>query len=83
MRVGDYVRWNSSGGPAQGRIERIQRAGTLTPPNSSFRLIATASDPAALIRVFRPAADGGWRATETLVAHRLSALRLIPNLTPA
>lgn len=75
VKRGDYVSWNSSGGRARGRIERIVRRGTLNVPDSDFTLNASADDPAALIRVYR---DG--ERTDTLVGHRLSTLTKISDI---
>jgi hypothetical protein len=66
LKEGDFVSWNSSGGRARGRIEHIMREGTLGVPDSEFSIDATAEDPAALIRIYRPG-DDGWDATETMV----------------
>jgi HK97 family phage prohead protease len=79
LAEGDFVSWNSSGGRARGRIEHIMREGTLGVPDSSFSINATPEDPAALIRIFRPA-DGEWEETETLVGHRFSTLTKIEPL---
>jgi HK97 family phage prohead protease len=79
LSEGDFVSWNSSGGRARGRIEHIMREGTLGIPDSSFSINATPEDPAALIRIFRPA-DGEWAETETLVGHRFSTLTKIEPL---
>jgi HK97 family phage prohead protease len=79
LAEGDFVSWNSSGGRARGRIEHIMREGTLGVPDSSFSINATPEDPAALIRIFRPA-DGEWEETETLVGHRFSTLTKIQPL---
>lgn len=72
LRLGDFVKWNSSGGTAKGRIEHIMREGVLGIPDSSFSINATKEDPAALIRIYR---DGG--ETDTLVGHKFSTLTKI------
>ncbi len=79
LSVGDFVRWESSGGTAQGRIERIERDGTINVPNSDFSVNGEEDDPAALIRIFQEG-DEGWGATSTLVAHRFSTLTKIADL---
>jgi len=79
LSVGDFVRWESSGGTAQGRIERIERDGTINVPNSDFTVNGEEDDPAALIRIFQEG-DEGWGATSTLVAHRFSTLTKIADL---
>lgn len=76
---GDFVRWDSSGGTAQGRIEHIMTEGTLGIPGSGFAINASEEDPAALIRIYRPSEEG-WQETETLVGHRFSTLTKIEPL---
>src|SRR6056297_1955042 len=79
LDVGDFVSWNSSGGRARGRIERIERDGSINVPDSDFTVSGTEDDPAALIRVYRPV-TGGWNASDVLVAHKFSTLRKINPL---
>jgi HK97 family phage major capsid protein/HK97 family phage prohead protease len=79
LKEGDFVRWDSSGGTARGRIEHVMREGTLGVPDSEFSIDASAEDPAALIRIYSQG-DNGWEATETLVGHRFSTLTKIPTL---
>lgn len=82
LKVGDFVRWNSSGGAARGRIERIERDGTINVPDSSFTINGTEDDPAALITLWREGADG-WAATDTKVGHKFSTLTKIKSLSEA
>jgi hypothetical protein len=77
--IGDFVSWNSSGGKARGKIERIVWAGTINIPNSDFTVTGTEDDPAALIRVFQKQ-DDGYEASETLVGHKFSTLTKIDSL---
>jgi len=77
--VGDYVSWNSSGGIARGRIVEIKTEGSINVPNSDFSITAEEGDPAVLIRVYREV-EGGWKATDTLVGHKMSELRAIDPL---
>lgn len=79
LKVGDFVSWNSSGGTARGRIERIIREGRLDVPGSDFTITASEDDPAALIRIYRPF-DGGWRAVNTRVGHKVRTLNQIEPL---
>ena len=81
-KVGDYVRWNSSGGIARGRIEEIKREGSINVPNSDFSITAEEGDPAVLIRVYREV-ESGWEATDTLVGHKMSELTYIDPLPEA
>jgi len=77
--VGDFVSWNSSGGTARGKIEKISRTGSINVPNSDFTINAEEGDPAVLIRVYRKGADG-WEASDTRVGHKMSTLRKIDAL---
>ena len=81
-KVGDYVRWNSSGGLARGRIVEIKTEGSINVPNSDFTITAEEGDPAVLIRVYREV-ESGWEATDTLVGHKMSELTYIDPLPEA
>lgn len=72
--VGSFVTWGSSGGSAYGKIIRIVRNGKVQVPNSSFEITGTPDDPAALIRIYEKV-DGKWKATDTVVGHKLSTLK--------
>lgn len=79
LKVGDFVRWNSSGGTARGKIVRIIRNGQAEIPDSGFIITGTTDNPAALIRVWRK--DGGeWGSTKRIVGHRFTALTKIKAL---
>ena len=81
-KVGDFVRWNSSGGLARGRIVEIKTEGSINVPNSDFTITAEEGDPAVLIRVYREV-ESGWEATDTLVGHKMSELTYIDPLPEA
>jgi len=49
-------------------------------PGSSFKITGTPEDPGALIRVYRPDADGDYKPTDTIVGHKVSTLTKIPAL---
>lgn len=68
--VGSMVSWNSSGGRAQGKVERIVRDGEVKVPNTSFSIKGEKDDPAVLIRLYR-----NDKPTDTLVGHKMSTLR--------
>ena len=72
---GDMVSWQSSGGRAEGKIERIVNEGTLDVPNSSFKIKAEPDNPAVLIRIYR---DG--KPTETLVGHKMDTLNVTKTI---
>jgi HK97 family phage major capsid protein/HK97 family phage prohead protease len=79
LSVGDFVSWDNPGGRARGRIERIERDGTINVPESDFEITGSPDDPAALIRLYREGEDG-WDATDTLVGHKFSTLTKIDDL---
>ena len=79
FKVGDFVSWNSSGGTARGKIERIEIDGTINVPDSSFSITGTQEEPAALIVVWREGKDG-WEASDRKVGHKLDTLRPIDAL---
>ena len=79
LRVGDFVRWSASGGTAQGKIDRIERDGSINVPDSEFSINGDEDDPAALITVYREG-DEGWEATDVQVGHRFSTLTKIAAL---
>ena len=79
LKDGDFVEWDSSGGTAKGKIESIEREGSINVPGSEFTIEATPEDPAALIRIYLEGNDG-WEATETLVGHKFSTLAKIAAL---
>jgi hypothetical protein len=70
VRVGQMVSWNSSGGRATGKVERIIRDGKYNVPNSDFTITGTPEAPAAVIRLYR---DG--KPTDTRVGHKVGTLR--------
>jgi len=81
LKVGDFVSWNASGGRARGVIERIERDGQIDVPSSEFVINGTADDPAALICVYRKAAnEAGYIKTDIKVGHRFSTLTKIQPL---
>jgi hypothetical protein len=79
VSIGDFVSWQSSGGTARGKIERIERDGSINIPNSSFTVEGTNDDPAALIRIYKEQ-DDGFIATDRLVGHKFSTLTKINDL---
>lgn len=79
LSVGDFVQWDSSGGQAKGKIDRIERDGSIDVPDSEFTINGDDENPAALITVYREGEEG-WEATDVKVGHRFSALTKIPAL---
>jgi hypothetical protein len=68
-KVGDMVSWNSSGGRATGKIEKIVQDGTIKVPNTSFSVKGTEDNPATLIRLYRDD-----KPTDVRVGHKSSTL---------
>ena len=79
LQDGDFVQWDSSGGTAKGKIESIEREGSINVPDTEFTIQGTPEDPAALIRIYSEGEEG-WEATETLVGHKFSTLTKIAAL---
>ena len=76
LSVGDFVKWNSSGGNAYGRIIQVERDGEVE-ADSGFIVNGTADDPAALIRLYRYDSESDAyieRKPVLNVAHRFSTL---------
>ncbi len=76
LAVGDFVRWNSSGGNAYGRIIQVETGGELE-ADSGFKVNGTTDDPAALIRIYRYDSESDAyveRKPVLNVVHRFSAL---------
>jgi len=74
FKKGDFVRWNSSGGTARGKITK----GPITNgkvPDIEVTITGTEDDPAYQIRVYR---DN--EPTDTLVGHKESTLTKIESL---
>ena len=80
VKTGDSVSWNSSGATAKGKITKIIRDGSENIPGSSFKITGSPEDPGALIRVYRPDADGKYKPTDTIVGHKVSTLNKIADL---
>jgi HK97 family phage major capsid protein/HK97 family phage prohead protease len=79
LKVGDFVRWGSSGGTAQGKITRIVRDGQIDVPDSEVVINGEEDNPAALIQIYREG-DDGWEQTDVYVGHRFSTLTKIEAL---
>ena len=76
LSVGDFVRWNTSGGNAYGVIIQIERDGEIE-ADSGFKVNGTADDPAALIRIYRYSSEEEAyieRKPVLNVVHRFSTL---------
>ena len=79
LKVGDFVRWSSSGGSAQGKITKVVRDGQIDVPDSEVVVKGEEDNPAALIQIYREGNDG-WEGTDVYVGHRFSTLKKIEAL---
>ena len=79
LSVGDFVEWQSGGGMARGKIDRVETDGVINVPDSEFEINGDEEDPAALITVYREGEDD-WEETEVQVGHRFSTLSKIAAL---
>ena len=77
--TGDFVKWNSSGGTAYGKIIKIVKEGSYKVPNTSFEIKGSEEDPAAAIRLYTKT-EKGFVATDKMVGHKLSTLTKV-NIT--
>jgi len=73
LSVGDFVSWNSSGGEAYGKIERIERDGSIDVPDTDFTINGDPEDPAALIEIYREGEEG-YEGSGIMAGHRFSTL---------
>lgn len=78
FKVGDSVKWNSSGGTAYGKITKIIDNGEV--PDIDVKVTGTEDSPAAQIRIYKQV-DGEWKSTDTLVGHKLETLNKIENFS--
>lgn len=68
ISVGDMVKWDSSGGQAQGKVKKIVRDGQV--PSIPVKVTGTKDSPAAQIEVYKDGKPSG-----VLVGHKLETLR--------
>ena len=73
LKVGDFVSWNASGNRAQGRITKVVRDGRINVPSSSFEIVGTKDNPAALIKIYRDNKE----TDDIFAGHRFSTLTKI------
>ena len=79
LKVGDFVRWNTPGGNAQGKITKIIRDGQLDVPGAEVVINGEEDNPAALIQIYREGSEG-WSETDVYAGHRFSTLKKIAAL---
>jgi len=79
LKVGDNVRWQSSGGMAQGRITAVSTNGQVSPKPAGKPMIGTEAQPAYQVRVFAANNDGDEELSDVLTVHRAGTLTKIEN----
>jgi len=75
---GSFVSWDSSGGRARGKVEKVITKGPAT-SDGGFTLEATPDYPVFQIRVYE-AKGNGWIPTDVVVVHRNDLLTIITPL---
>jgi hypothetical protein len=79
LKVGDNVRWQSSGGMAQGRITAVSTNGQVSPKPAGKPMMGTEEQPAYQVRVFETNSDGDEELSDVLTVHRAGTLTKIEN----
>lgn len=79
LKVGDNVRWQSSGGMAQGRITSVSTNGQVSPKPAGKPMMGTEAQPAYQVRVFATNNDGDEELSDVLTVHRAGTLTKIEN----
>lgn len=69
--IGSHVTWDSSGGPAYGKIVQIIDRGKVPVPKTKITLHATQEEPVAVIELH----DKEHKPTGQIVGHKLSSVR--------
>ena len=75
---GSFVSWDSSGGRARGKVEKVVTKGPAT-STDGFQLEATPDYPVFMIRIYE-AKGNGWIPTDRTVVHRNDLLTIITAL---
>lgn len=76
LKVGDFVRWNSSGGSAVGKITDINKSGVLSAEPTGPEMEGTEEEPAYKVNVYKEM-DGSYEASDVYVVHRAEKLNKI------
>jgi HK97 family phage prohead protease len=75
---GTFVSWNSSGGRARGKVEKVVTNGKAT-ASAGLSIDGTSDKPAFVIRIYSSKGNG-WIPTDTLVVHHNDTLTVINTL---
>lgn len=78
LKVGDFVQWQSSGGTAVGKIERVATNATLYPEPRGNEIVGMPDNPAYLVRVIS-SMNGQMGLSDITVVHRAGTLTKIEN----
>jgi HK97 family phage prohead protease len=76
---GTFVSWDSSGGMARGKVEKIVTNGKAS-ASSGFSIEGTSDEPAYVIRIYT-SKDNGWVPSDTTVVHKGDTLTAIQALS--
>jgi hypothetical protein len=79
IKVGDNVRWQSSGGMAQGRVTSVSTNGQVSPKPAGKPMMGTEAQPAYQVRVFATNNDSDEELSDVLTVHRAGTLTKIEN----
>ena len=79
VKQGDYVRWQSSGGAARGRVETIEKNGTISAKPQGPSMEGTEDNPAYGVRVYLETSDGSFERSDIVTVHREGSLTVIPK----
>lgn len=72
-QIGSHVTWDSSGGPAYGKIIQIIHQGEFPVPKTKVVLNASKEDPVAVIELH----DKDHKPTGQIVGHKLATVRKV------
>ena len=78
LGVGTFVSWDSSGGRAKGRIDKVVTSGRAQ-SSEGYYLDASEEKPVYVIAVYREV-RGGWERTDVTVVHLAATLTVIGAL---
>lgn len=81
ISVGDHVMFGVPKPPdgtsfAHGKVERVERSGTVSLPNSGEKEEASSDNPVAVVRVWATKEGGGYTETDRRVVKPFSSLRV-------
>lgn len=82
VRAGAFVRWDSSGGTAYGKVLKVAKGGTIAAKPAGPSMRGTEDNPAVEVQVWK-FRNGSWDETDTVTVHRFDALQPVDTLPKA